>query len=78
MNQPDASEVRTNLVSVISPGVGEKSVLESRGHEALFLCLLKQLPLCEGNLCPFPLPYFHKDFKQFTYGLNLLPFLLQI
>lgn len=41
MNQSDASEARTSLVSVISTEVGEKSVLESRGHEALFLCLLK-------------------------------------
>lgn len=53
MNQSDVSEVRTNLVSVISAGVGEKSVLESWGHEALFLCLLKHFPLCEGKLCPF-------------------------
>jgi len=41
MNHSDASEVRTNLVSAISTGVGEKSVLESRGLEALCLYLLK-------------------------------------
>lgn len=41
MNQFDASEVRNNLVSVVSTEVGEKSVLEARRHEALFQCLLK-------------------------------------